>query len=357
MDFSLKLLRLVGMFPRDIQSRFLPNREGGQKVHFVGRISFSLATFSVICYSVRGLLIIFLLTEILDIYSDRSVFDLIGNILWESCFLLSEMVTVFCILVNNKWLARCCNKIFSLSCLFGVKETESKLSLTQRIGFGLDFVFLFGSASMVFYLTEKSVSHVLLYVYTLFSNFVFLLCCCSVSHSLAVLQAKVHNLPPITSGIHLAFDNSNPVHFSNKIFGEKNAEFLSYFTYNEHKTESHRLLIHLRLQEAVNSLAVDFMDAVGFGILVQVGNDIISITLGTYFAIKTLYSTHVLHNIGFVINSSFFCYKFANMSMDWNREVIYSKKSLYFVYTFSTQIIGNEPLPKNMYSFTFFSSG
>ena len=331
---ALRLLRLAGLFPREIHSSFIPAKEGRQVIHRVGRVSLGFTLLSVSCFVARIVLINILVVEFFNIFSNETIFDIFGSVLWVISSVISELLTAVSVAWNNKKLKYCFNKISFLNCVYWLSKEQLKPFHSQKLAFSSVFVSMFCSVVWLVKVNSLSFFQIAVTVYKFISNFLFLVFCCSVTHNLAVLQASVQNIDPFILDKLLS---ANPIcqrNFENKMHPSRYSKSIEYSASRQGNFGKCSLAVHLRMQQVVDSSVATFMDAVGIGILIQIGEIIVSITLGMYFIIKAVFDFDInqIATIGVLMGQVFTCYQFSSMSTELNKEV--SENAFYIIENF-----------------------
>ena len=328
MNFSLACLKFTGMFPRIIENDH--KISGSQTCCRVGKISLEYLVFSGLSVLFRIILLTILFASgDSAVYASKTVFDFVGSMIWDGYNFVCELLTVLSVLYHHRKIKNCCNKAFVLIQLYEMSPSKTVCSVLSNsfliplYGTALCFIGLSFSAH------SYSFIQIVLCSVSTISIATFIIFCRSSVHYFSMMQSKVHSLNE--SALHKlqAHDLSDPKHVLNIILYKKTTQWAHVRPHFERKQaaslekRNHLLLIHLRLQEVLDSLIHDLVDSLSFGILIQLSNSVVTTTLGFYFSIKclSLNSFDLFGSVFFTIYGLYLALAFVTLTSSLAREV------------------------------------
>ena len=302
MEMSLTCLKLAGMFPRVIERDW--KIIDGRTCSRAGKVSFACLVFSVLFAFIRFAFFVHVLfVEVPDMYGGETMFDRLGSRIWDCSYFVWELVTVISVFFKHKAIKSCCNKVFILMHLYGISPKEVKAPISQKSLLNPIVGIFFYIIGYIFSSHAFSYVQSTLLVIQVLSSLIFVSFCRTLNQYLALLQCKVHSIDQAVLSKLQARPLYHSKHFLNILMRKDSIKCL-YFQPSLGRTtnlikenRNPELLIHLRLQEVIDILSREFMDSVGPGILIQLTNSIVTLTLGSYFMIKAA-STHTLNTNG-----------------------------------------------------------
>ena len=292
MESYLNCLKLIGLFPRVIEKDW--EIIDGRLCSKATKRSFGFLVLSVLLILLRiGFLALFF-NEDRVAYAGHTAFDYLGSFIWDGFFLVCEFLVVLSVVHNNKKIKNYVNKVILLFHLNGTSKKQVKIPIfTKSIQNPLVGILL-AAIGQIIAQEDLSFTRSVHCIVSLLSVIIFVtFCLMSVDH-LAVLQFKLHSFNQTFLSKLQAHDLSDPNHILNQFLYKKTIKRTHIEQLNERKNGSFdtkrnpELLIHLRLQEVVDSLSREFMNAVGPSVLILMTSCIVSVTFGIYFLIKAL---------------------------------------------------------------------
>ena len=328
MESPLVFLKFSGMFPRIIDNGW--GMFDGRSCSRVGKVSLIFLVLSMLSVLLRiTLLVVIFAFDYSYAYSDNTVFDLMGSRIWDANYLVCELLTAISVLSNHKMIKICFNKIFLLFHLCRMSPEDNyeiiptKSILSPWVGACLSFT------GLIFKFHTLSLLHTAFCVLSIITVLNFIGFCRSTMQYLATLQSKIHSFDQTVLSKFQNYALSDKNHFLNILLYRKSLKHTQIQQYfekewrTEFKNRNPVPLLHLRLQEILDSLIHEFMDSVGLAILVQMANITVTLTFGTYFTIKSLRSPSFsfVASVFFLLYAIYVAFSFINMTSILNLEV------------------------------------